>query len=123
MTCLGVRLAAASICILALGACGSENSDRGPSDGGGGGMPGNSNLSTAPAPRGGAPAAWMPTAGEMLIFGGIAGGGQLGPRVQARVDPDKRKGKSGFGSQYIQPMFRLRSPVASSKSIHTYRNL
>lgn len=28
-------------------------------------------LTSAPAERGGAPAAWMPTAGEMLIFGGM----------------------------------------------------
>lgn len=71
MTFLGMRLAAASICIFALGACGTESSDGVPSDGGGNATPGDTSPSTAPARRGGAPAAWMPTAGAMVIFGGM----------------------------------------------------
>jgi len=58
------RFAAISICALAASsACGSS--------GGEGSITGNTDLSVVPAKRGGAPAAWMPAAGEMVIFGGM----------------------------------------------------
>ena len=60
------RLIAAAVWILfACGACDSSSQqvEVTPGDGPG--------ASTAPTKRGGAPAAWMPGAGEMLIFGGM----------------------------------------------------
>ena len=67
---IGIRFAAFATCMLAAGACGSpEGQYRAP--GGDGGSPGNTDAPTTPSKRGGAPAAWMPTAAEMVIFGGM----------------------------------------------------
>jgi len=66
-----LRFVAIAICVLAAsGGCGSSGADHRP-PGGDGGTLGNVDVPIVPAQRGGAPAAWMPAVGEMVIFGGM----------------------------------------------------
>jgi len=53
----------AGLALSFMGACGSSDGDSGPTEG--------PSAVVVPTERGGAPAAWMPAAGEMMIFGGM----------------------------------------------------
>ncbi len=67
----GLRFVAMAICVLVVSSgCGSSGAEHRP-PGGNGGAPGNVDAPIVPAKRGGAPAAWMPAVGEMVIFGGM----------------------------------------------------
>lgn len=66
-----VRFVATAFCLLgAISACDSAGGDDSVL-GGDAGIPGTVDAPLVPAKRGGAPAAWMPAAGEMVIFGGM----------------------------------------------------
>ncbi|MBW2402517.1 MAG: hypothetical protein JRF42_01620 [Deltaproteobacteria bacterium] len=67
----GLRFVAMAICVLVVSSgCGSSGAEHRP-PGGNDGAPGNVDAPIVPAKRGGAPAAWMPAVGEMVIFGGM----------------------------------------------------